>query len=229
MAAPFSTKSHTTAEIEKISNEIKETIKNTQWDGNDVLKVELRIDVCGHGVRPFGDYANGAYRDFSISIGRKEWNGLTKADLMAIGKSIKNIDGFEVESKDIYVEYGKMMPDFSYPTYYRKYGNACDEWGELCKLVSKKYGIKLNVKDLYLVRMSGTIKDQEVGDDDYGYVVCTQRNDDNVGLEEVMRVFVDEDDNIMLELEYYGSYDIDDVDTQDIVSLAEYLHQRYDE
>lgn len=167
MAAPFSTKSHTTAEIEKISNEIKETIKNTQWDGNDVLKIELRIDVCGHGVRPFGDYANGAYRDFSISIGRKEWNGLTKADLMAIGKSIKNIDGFEVESKDIYVEYGKMMPDFSYPTYYRKYGNACDEWGELCKLVSKKYGIKLNVKDLYLVRMSGTIKDQEVGERTY--------------------------------------------------------------
>ena len=151
MAAPFSTKSHTTAEIEKISNEIKETIKNTQWDGNDVLKVELRIDVCGHGVRPFGDYANGAYRDFSISIGRKEWNGLTKADLMAIGKSIKNIDGFEVESKDMYVEYG----------------NACDEWGELRKLVSKKYGIKLNVKDLYLVRMSGTIKDQEVGERTY--------------------------------------------------------------
>lgn len=69
----------------------------------------------------------------------------------------------------------------------------------------------------------------EVGDDDYGYVVCTQRNDDNVGLEEVMRVFVDEDDNIMLELEFYGLYDIDDADTQDIVSLAEYLHQRYDE
>ena len=69
----------------------------------------------------------------------------------------------------------------------------------------------------------------EVGDDDYGYVVCTQRNEDNVGLEEVMRVFVDEDDNIMLELEFYGSYDIDDVDTQDLVSLAQYLHQRYDE
>lgn len=167
MAAPFSTKSHTTAEIEKISNEIKDTIKNIQWDENGVLKVELRIDVCGHGVRPFGDYANGAYRDFSISIGRKEWNGLTKSDLMTIGKSIKNIDGFEVESKDIYVEYGKMIPDFSYPTYYRKYGNACNEWDELCKLVSKKYGIKLNVKDLYLVRMSGTIKDQEVGERTY--------------------------------------------------------------
>lgn len=69
----------------------------------------------------------------------------------------------------------------------------------------------------------------EVGDDDYGYVDCTQRNGDDVGLERVMRVFVDEDDNIMLELEFYGSYDIDDADTQDIVTLVVYLHQRYGE
>jgi hypothetical protein len=69
----------------------------------------------------------------------------------------------------------------------------------------------------------------EVGDDDYGKVYCTQRNGDDVGLGEMMRVFVDENENIMLELEYYGLYDIDDVDTQDLVSLVEYLHQRYGE
>lgn len=69
----------------------------------------------------------------------------------------------------------------------------------------------------------------EVGDDDYGYVLCTQRIDENVSCEEVMRVFVDEDDNVMLELEFYGSYDIDDADVQDLVSLAVYLHERYGE
>lgn len=69
----------------------------------------------------------------------------------------------------------------------------------------------------------------EVGDDDYGDVSCTQRNGDDVGLDRVIRVFVNEDYDIMLELEFYGLYDIDDVDTQDLVSLAQYLHQRYDE
>jgi hypothetical protein len=76
--------------------------------------------------------------------------------------------------------------------------------------------------------------DLEVGDDDYGEVTVTYNGGNHPeyasnAFSIVMRVYVDSDDNIVLETEDCGAYDLDDVDTQDIVSLAQYLHQRYGE
>lgn len=169
MPAPFSENHHNDLQIKKIAEEIINTLKEhvAQWDGNGLLTTMLHLDVVGHGVRPFGDYAKGAYRDFSIVVCTHKWDGLTKKDLMGISQLIKSVDGFEVENKDHYIGYGQFTPDFSYPTIFRKYGNACDEWNELKALVSKKYGINLGVKDLYFTHMSSAVRNLEIGERTY--------------------------------------------------------------
>lgn len=169
MPAPFSENHHNDWQIKKIAEEIINTLNEhaTQWDGNGLLTTMLHLDVVGHGVRAFGDYAKGAYRDYSIVVCTRKWDGLTKKDLMGISQLIKSVDGFEVENKDHYFGYGQFTPDFSYPTYFRKYGNACDEWNELKALVSKKYGIDLGVKDLYFTQMSGAVRNLEISERTY--------------------------------------------------------------
>lgn len=166
MPAPYSENHHNDWQIKKIAEEIISTLKEhvAQWDGNGLLTTMLHLDVVGHGVRPFGDYAKGAYRDYSIVVCTRKWDGLTKKDLMGISQLIKSVDGFEVENKDHYFGYGQFTPDFSYPTYFRKYGNACDEWNELKALVSKKYDIDLGVKDLYFTQMSGAVRNLEISE-----------------------------------------------------------------
>lgn len=76
--------------------------------------------------------------------------------------------------------------------------------------------------------------DLEVGDDDYGDVTITYNGGNHPeyasnAFSIVTRVYVDCNDDIVLETEDCDAYDLDDVDTQDIISLAVYLHQRYDE
>ena len=73
----------------------------------------------------------------------------------------------------------------------------------------------------------------EVGDDD-DYVTVAYDGGDHPeyasnAFSIVMRVYVDSNDDIVLETEDCAAYDIDDVDTKDIISLAECLHRRYDE
>ena len=169
MPAPFSDKHHKSDEITAMVNEMIAELNRQadEWNGNGLLKMSLDLSVVGHGIRPFGQYEKNDYRDFAIKIGKKEWKGLTRLDIQSIGQSIRKVKGFEIISKDHYIGFGQLAPDFQYPTDFIKYGEPCKEFKELAKLVEKKYGIELKLQDLYLVRMSGTIKDQEVGDRTY--------------------------------------------------------------
>lgn len=166
MPAPFSTKDHKEWQIKTMVEEIRNAIL-AQADGQEgLIKVDLTYSVNGHGLRPWGDYGQGAYRDFTIAVGGKKWDGLTKQDLAAIKRALK-VDGFETKMDDMRVEMYEFSPTIEVPRSFIKFGKPCDEFTELQKLVSKKYGINLKPQDLYMVRMSNTIINREVGERTY--------------------------------------------------------------
>ena len=149
MAAPFSNNNHTPQQMGEIVNEIVSAILE-EGIGNGLIKVDINIDLVGHGLRPFGDYGEGAYRDFSVRVGRKKWEGLTNNDLAHIRKYLK-VEGFERVMGELCTELYEWSPTMEMPRAFVKFGKPCAEFDELAKLVTKKYGITLGVKDLYIV------------------------------------------------------------------------------
>ena len=166
MPAPFSTKDHKDWQIKNIADEIKSAILAKAEGQDGLIKVDLTYGVHGHGLRPWGNYGPGAYRDIFISVNGKEWAGLTKQDITSIKRVLK-VDGFEVKMGDFCTEVYEWSPTIEVPCSFIKFGEPCKEFKELQKLVSKKYGIDLKPQDLYLVRMSGTILNREVSDRTY--------------------------------------------------------------
>ena len=169
MPAPF-VPSKKTEEVKQIATEIKATINEqaAKWDGNGLLIIDLAVGCIGRGFRPHGDYGKGATREWGVSVSRQTWDGLSPNNMCELSRMLADIKGFEVKMGDYTASFGEWAnPDFSFPCCFVKFGNGCDEFKELQKLVSKKYGIDLNPQDLYLVSMSRTIKNKEVGERTY--------------------------------------------------------------
>lgn len=170
MPAPFK-ESKTIADVKRIANEIVSAInaKAAEWDGNGLLNIDLSISLFGVGVRPFGDYGKGAYRHWGVKFGNLVWDELSPANMRELARLLTdNVKGFEVTNTDCTSSFYEFASaDFSFPYRYCKFGNGCEEFVKLQKLVTKKYGIDLKPQDLYLVRMSGTIRNREVSDRTY--------------------------------------------------------------
>ena len=166
MPAPFSENHHNDLQIKNIAEEIKSAILAKAKGQDGLVKVDLTYGVRGHGLRPWGDYGMGAYRDIFIAVNGKEWGELTKQDLVSIKRALK-VDGFETKMGDFATEVYEFSPTIEVPCSFIKFGEPCKEFKGLQKLVSKKYGIDLKPQDLYLVRMSSTIRNREVSDRTY--------------------------------------------------------------
>lgn len=162
MPAPFSENHHNDLQIKNIAEEIKSAILAKAEGQEGLIKVDLAYSINGHGLRPWGDYGKGDYRDFTISVGGKKWEGLTKQDLVSIKRALK-VEGFETKMDDLCTEMYEWSPTIEVPRSFIKFGEPCDEFKELAELVKEKYGISLGVKDLYLTKMSYN-KDNEYGD-----------------------------------------------------------------
>lgn len=132
--------------------------KSMEQSTANVRECNVSVNVCGHGLRPFGDYGTGAYRDLIISVNGKEWKGLGACDVSVIGKNLSKLagaNGIETEVKELYYGYGSFTPDEVFPCVYRSYGKPCKAFSELQKTVLKKCGMDLEIKDLYRVRLFG--------------------------------------------------------------------------
>lgn len=168
MPAPFVPNKKTEV-IKQIANEIKAAInaKAAEWNGNGLLVIELSVSLNGVGLRPFGDYGVGAYRYWSVNLGSLKWEKFSTYDMHELARmlDIKDFEIVKADCKSSFNEWGDV--DFSFPHKFIKFGNGCEEFTELQKLVSKKYGINLKPQDLYMVSMSGTIINREVGERTY--------------------------------------------------------------
>jgi hypothetical protein len=157
MAAPF--KRTRTKEIDVIVKEIIASIRKEMRSQHGNIK-EVKVDVClyGHGARPFGNYLPTDYRDVSIKVGSKEWNGLDNRDVFSLKYKLEDYtkEFDNVGTNDIFFSYGNFTPDVDdFPTTFRMFGKPCKEFKELAKLVNKKYGIILKIDDVYNVRLFG--------------------------------------------------------------------------
>ena len=137
--------SNTDKNVKQIISEIKKSLK-----AQDCNIPQLKIEVVNTSL---GGHT------CDIFIGDKEWRELSGSTMTALKTAIREIKGISVvEDKDIY--FGRCMWDSSpsiakFPIYVCVFGKPCKEFNQLARLVLKKYGINLGIKDLYSVRLFG--------------------------------------------------------------------------
>lgn len=140
----MATNNNTDKNVKQIISAIKKALKQ------DCNVPQVKIEVENTSL-------NGYTCD--IFIGEQEWRELGGSTMTALKNAIKEIKGISVvEDKDIY--FGRCMWDSSpsiakFPTLICKFGKPCKEFNQLAKLVLKKYGINLGIKDLYSVHLFG--------------------------------------------------------------------------
>ena len=94
-----------------------------------------------------------------VEIGDNFWEELSRTQMATLKDEIKNIKGLVVvESDNIFLgrTYWDASPDITnFPTLVCVFSKPCKEFNQLAKLVAKKYGINLQITDLYSVRLFG--------------------------------------------------------------------------
>lgn len=158
MAAPFI--SSVKRPVSEIAREIADAlVKSVASKKGNVVEANVEVSLMGHGDRPFGSSpSKGDYRDVTVAVGDTKWSGLGLADMYRLkGELAKYAHLFDnVATKDLYFSYGNFTPDVEgFPVAFRKFGEPCDEFKELSKLVMERYGMKLKVDDLYEVSLFG--------------------------------------------------------------------------
>jgi len=154
MSAPIKTKGTCEPQVsEKIYNAVVSAIARRD---EGVSSVKVDVNLVGHGLRPFGDYGQGAYIDFSVSVEGKKFDGLGRVELAETARKLNGIKSasVDVESKGLYFSYGNFAPDMEFPSVFRTFGKPCKQFKELQKLAARK-GLTIDVKDLYKVRLFG--------------------------------------------------------------------------
>lgn len=155
--APTKYSTKTDEEMKKIISDLIKAIRKStkEQSANDASEVKVEVFQMGHGIRPFGNHAEGSYIDFTIQI-NGEYNvptfkaeGLGRQDLNKVADHLrKDVKGYDIEEGDLFFSYGNFTPDMTFPTYFRKFKRPCKEYNALKSLLKRKCGMELKMADL---------------------------------------------------------------------------------